>query len=131
MGEPIKLPPVSWKGIDYTYNNLSSLASVKVLWNKVTDGMKKEHGVTYIGVKERQDDGDILELGLYKVLYRVVAHHKVTARNGNIYIIVRVDGSNITQFDIDAVKVGQTFKIKNRKSFKQLFSDFLIFKDNG
>ena len=130
MGEPIKLPPVSWNGIDYTYNNLSSLASVKVLWNKVTDGMKKEHGVTYIGVKERQDDGDILELGLYKILYRVIKHHKVTAKTGNIYIIVRVDGSNITQFDIDAVKVGQTFKIKNRKSFKQLFSDFLIFKNN-
>lgn len=131
MAEPIKLPPVSWKGIDPTYNNLSSLASVKVVWNTVTYPMYKKGGVTFIGVKERQDNGDILELGLYKTLYKVVQHYKVTSDKGNLYIIKRVDKTNITEFDIDAIRVGEKFKIKNRKSFKQLFGDFLTFKDNG
>lgn len=130
MAEPIKLPPVSWKGIDYTYNNLSSLASVKVLWNTVTFPMYKKGGVTFIGIKEFQDEGDILELGTFTTLYRVIKHHQMTYDKGNIYIIKRVDGSNITEFDIDAIKVGQKFRIKNRKSFKQLFNDFLIFKED-
>lgn len=131
MEEPIKLPPVSWKGIDPIYNNLSSFASVKMVWNTITGLMYKEHGQAYVGVKEFQDDGDILELGLYKTLYRVIKHHAMSPDKGNIYIIKRVDGANITQFDIDAVKVGQKFRIKNRKTYKQLFNDFLIFKDNG
>lgn len=131
MAEPIKLPPVSWKGINPTYNNLSSLASVKMVWNTVTYPMYKKGGVTFIGVKEYQDVGDILELGIYKTLYKVIQHYQMAYDKGNLYIIRRVDNTNITEFDLDAVKVGQKFKIKNRKSFKQLFGDFLIFKDNG
>jgi hypothetical protein len=130
MGEPIKLPPVSWKGIDYTYNNLSSFASVKMLWNTVTYPMHKKHSVTFIGLKEFQDEGDILELGIHKILYRVIKHHQMTYDKGNLYIIKRVDNSSITEFDTKSVKVGQKFRVKNRKSFDQLFSDFLIFKDH-
>ena len=50
-------------------------------------------------------------------------------KGGNIYEIVRVDNASITNFDIDATKKGQKVKIKNRKSFQQMFNDFLIFDE--
>ena len=116
-------------GFDLSFNNLETLASVKMVINIVTFPIFKVKRKSFIGLKERMDDGDIIEAGLFKKLYRIIHHAKVDPYKGNIYQIERVDGASITQFDIDQVKVKQKVKVKNRKSFETLFNDFLIFDE--
>ena len=128
--EIIKFKADSRGGFDYSFNNLETLASVKMVINKVTFPIYKVKSTSYIGLKERMDDGDIIEVGLYKKLYRIIKHKAIDAKRGNIYQIKRVDGASITSFDIDAVKIGQKVKVKNRKSFQTMFNDFLIFDEN-
>lgn len=126
--EIIKFKADSRGGFDYSFNNLETLASVKMVINKVTFPIYKEKSAAYIGLKERMDDGDIIEVGLYKKLYRIIKHKAIDAKKGNIYQIKRVDGYSITNFDIDATKVGQRVRVKNRKSFQTMWNDFLIFE---
>ncbi len=118
-------------GFDYTFNNLETLASVKMIWNETTTAIFKENGIAYIGMKECLDNGDIIELGTFKVLYRVVHHKKVDVKLGNIYQIVRIDKSTITAFDIDNTFPKQRVRIKNRKSFETIFKDFEIYNNDN
>jgi len=114
-------------GFDYSFNNLETLASVKMVWNVVTRPIFKERSRAFIGLKEFMDDGDVIQVGIYDKLYRIVKFEKMDPKGGNLYEIHRVDNANITDFDIDATKKGQKVKIKNRKSYEQMFNDFLIF----
>jgi len=115
-------------GVDKSFNNLEALSSVKMVINKITLPIFKIRGKAFIGLKERMDDGDIIEAGLYKVLYRILHHEKVS-HEGNIYWIERVDAASITSFDITQTKKDQKVIIKNRKSFEQMFKDFEIYND--
>ncbi len=115
-------------GVDKSFNNLEALSSVKMVINKITLPIFKKRTKSFIGLKERMDDGDIIEAGLYKVLYRILHHEKVSS-DGNIYLIERVDCTNITSFDIDQTKKNQKVLVKNRKSFEQIFKDFEIYND--
>lgn len=115
-------------GFDYSFNNLESLSSVKILYTHVTTPIFKKGRESFIGVKEFLDDRDVIEVGLYDKLYRVVKMKLRGGKGGNIYQIKREDNASITNFDIDATKVGQVVKIKNRKSYKQLFEDFDIYQ---
>lgn len=115
-------------GVDKSFNNLETLSSVKMVINKITLPIYKHRSSSYIGLKERMDDGDIIQAGLYKVLYRILHHQKVSS-DGNIYLIERVDGANITSFDIGQTKKGQNVLVKNRKSFDTIFKDFEIYND--
>lgn len=126
----IKFKAHSRGGFDLSFNNLEMLSSVKMVINKVTAVIYKEKFISYIGLRERMDNGDVIAVGHYKVLYKIISHKAVTTKKGNIYRIKRVDGSNITQFDIDAVEVGQKVLVTNRKTFRQIFDDFLIFDEN-
>jgi hypothetical protein len=114
-------------GFDYSFNNLEMLSSVKMVWNTITKPIFKERSRAFIGLKEFMDDGDVIQAGIYDKLYRIVKFEKMDPKGGNIYEIHRVDNASITEFDIDATKKGQKVKIKNRKSFQQMFNDFLIF----
>jgi hypothetical protein len=127
--EKIILKAQNRGGFDMSFNNLESFSSVKIVINEITFPIFKEKRTALVGVKEFLDDRDVIELGIYKKLYRVVRLHRRDIKKGNIYQIKRVDGASITQFDIDATAKGQKFKIKNRKSYKQLFEDFDLFKE--
>ena len=108
------------------FNNLEMLSSVKMVINEITKPIYKERSKSFIGLKEYMDDGDVIEAGDFKKLYRILRHASQD-HNGNVYRIERVDGGNITNFDIEATRKGQKVRVVNRKSFETIFNDFLIF----
>jgi hypothetical protein len=109
-------------GVDKSVSDYSMLASVKVLWTVVTAPMFKKGALAFIGVKERLDDGDIIQVGALALKYRVVKQHKFPRIQGNVYRIKRVDGYNITSLDIEATQKGQKVKILNRRNFISPYS---------
>lgn len=129
MSDNIKFKSHSRGGFDYSFNNMEMFSSVKMIWNVTTSKIFKKNGATYVGMKEFLDDNDIIELGTFRLLYRVVKRVNMHIPKGVPYQIERVDGEMVTQFDIDASKEGQRVRIKNRKSYKQMFEDFTIFEE--
>lgn len=115
----IKSEPL--RRINYTYSDLYDVASVPVKRTVVTKLMTKVKLVTYLGVKERLNDGDVIRVGNLGICYRVKKHHKATDKNGNIYVLKRLDNAFVTSLDINAIKLGDKVEILNRESFEQLF----------
>ncbi len=130
MSSELNFKSHSRGGFDYSFNNLEMLSSVKMIWNVTASQIFKKNKQAYVGMKEFLDDNDIIELGTFRLLYRVLRRVQWYGKEkGYIYSIERVDGELITQFDIDASKVGQRVRVKNRKSFDQLFDDFKIYEE--
>lgn len=115
----IKVDPI--RQINYTDSDLFALHSVPVKRTVVTKAMSKVSLITYLGTKEKLNDNDVIRVGNLGMCYRVKKYHKMTDRDGNIYIVTRVDKASITSLDIDAIKKGDNVEILNRESFEQLF----------
>jgi len=124
--ENIKFKADSRGGFQLHFNNLEMLSSVKMVINEITKPIYKERSKSVIVLIEYMDDGDVIEAGDFKKLYRILRHTSQD-HNGNVYRIERVDGGNITNFDIEATRKGQKVRVVNRKSFETIFNDFLIF----
>lgn len=128
-GEKVVIPKAGKRGgFDMSFNNLETFTSVKIRRTKVTGPLHHVKSSYFITIKDRLQVRDVLQLGDFEVLYRVIAFPKVTPKGG-LYRILRVDGANITQHDIDAIKVGSVAIIKNRKSYEKIFEDFSIFNE--
>lgn len=111
-----------WRRINYTYSDLYAVNTVPVKRTVVTQLMTKVHLITYLGTKERLNDGDVIRVGNLGICYRVKKHHKVSDVGGNIYVLKRMDGAFVTSLDINAIKLGDVVEILNRESFEQLFN---------
>ncbi len=119
MDKPIRLSRPGY--VDMIVNDFSLLSSVKIAITKIVLPMYKEGKHTYIVVKDQLDVRDIIELGDYSILYRAMHLKKLNPRGGYVYRIKRVDGFNITSQDIQGTHIGGKVKIKNRRSFQQMF----------
>ena len=128
-GDKIIMRSNRLQGVQKSFNNLEMVSSVRVGVTKLTSKIFKEKGISYIGTRESLSVGDVIQVGNFSILYKVVKHHKKTDDKGNIYRIKRVDGFNITSLDIDGTKVGQKVIIKNRRSYQDIFNDFGDFNE--
>lgn len=109
-------------GVDLSVLDLRLVSSVKVGITKVTKPIYKVGKLTYIGVKEKLDNGDVIQVGNRALLYKVRRHKKADDKYWNIYEIKRIDGSFTTSLDMEATKVGQKVRIVSRQSFEQIFN---------
>lgn len=128
-GDKIIMRSNRLQGVQKSFNNLEMVSSVRVGVTKLTSKIFKEKGISYIGTRESLSVGDVIQVGNFSILYKVVKYHKKTDDKGNIYRIKRVDGFNITSLDIDGTKVGQKVIIKNRRSYQDIFNDFGDFNE--
>ena len=97
------------------------LCTVPVGWTVVTKAIYREQWGFFIGIKERLNVLDVLEIGSHKEHYKVVKFAKVTDYDGNIYKIVRTDGNKITSVDLELIKLGDKVRVSTRRSFQHKF----------
>lgn len=121
--EPIVLKTDRLDGVDMSVSDISMLSAVKVVVTNCTEPIFKIKTQSFIGTKERLDDGDVIQVGDLGIKYRVIKNLRMRGKTGNIYRIKRVDGFAITSLDINATRKGQRVKIVNRKSYKQIFEE--------
>lgn len=113
----------SLPGIDLALHDLKQTASVRVLLTKVVEKMYKKQGISYIGIKEGAESGEVIQTGNLGIKYRIIGlTKKVLPQGGYRYRVKRVDGFNITQLDIDAISVGDKVKFKSRRTFLELIN---------
>lgn len=84
--------------------------------------MYKVGRFTYIGTKEKLDNGDVIQVGNLGLKYKVRKLKKMDDRYWHIYEIKRIDGNLTTGLDINATKVGQKVLIVSRQTFQQIFN---------
>ena len=128
-GDKIIMRSNRLQGVQKSFNNLEMVSSVRVTVTKLTSKIFKEKGIAYIGTRESLSVGDVIQVGNFSILYKVVKHQSKTDDKGNVYRIKRVDGFNITGLDIDGTEVGQKVIIKNRRSYQDIFNDFGDFNE--
>lgn len=108
-------------GVDKSIIDFDILGSVKVTNTKVVSPLYKEKGKAYIGIKDALLPNEKIKLGAAGILYFVKSlAKKVLSSGGYLYEIKRVDGANITQFDIDQIQIGSKVKITTRRTFNQM-----------
>ena len=128
-GDKIIMRSNRLQGVQKSFNNLEMVSSVRVTVTKLTSKIFKKKGIAYIGTREPLSVGDVIQVGNFSILYKVVKHQSKTEDKGNVYRIKRVDGFNITGLDIDGTEVGQKVIIKNRRSYQDIFNDFGDFNE--
>lgn len=120
--DKIIIKRVRLEGEDLSLIDFRQVASVPMSVIKVTGPMFNTGTQYFITLSEGLEPGDIVQLGNYGIKYKIVKFSKMTVK-GRLYRIIRVDGYNITQFDIDGVSIGQKARVVSRKSFTQLFEE--------
>ena len=118
--------PAGRGGFDMSFNNLETFTSVKIKRTSVTGKMYNKFSSYFVTIKDRVNEGEVLQMGVFKYLYKVVKVVKITTK-GPLLKVKRLDGVNMTQHDIDSINLDSVVIIKNRKSFDKLFEDFSIF----
>ena len=114
---------LSLPGIPLHLHDVMQVSTVRVHITKVVEKMYKKHGITYIGIKEGAESGEVIQTGNLGLKYRIIGlTKKVLPIGGYRYRIKRIDGANITQLDIDAVSVGDKVKFKSRRTFIELMN---------
>ena len=121
MSEDIILRTERLEGVDKTLFAYEQFQSVPIVKTKVTIPMYKSENILLIGTKEKLNVDEVIEVGDYKIKYRVVSFRKMTIKGG-LYRIKRVDGANATQLDLDGATKGKKVTILNRNTdyFKRL-----------
>lgn len=100
-------------------SDFTQVHTVAVAWAKVTKKMYKKYKQGFIGLSERLNKGEIIQVGNLGLKYRVIKLTQYTEREGFIHRIKRVDDASITLTDLNAIKVGGKVRITNRRSFDQ------------
>lgn len=110
--------------IDYGFNDLTDLASVKIRYTKLTVPMYKVKTASYIGLWHILTKGEVIKVGPLKKTYKIKYIEKnAHPKKGFIYRIERTDCAPITALDLDnANEEDLTIEITNRQSFEQLFN---------
>lgn len=106
-------------GVDMSISDFTQVHTVTVVWTSVTKKMYKKYKQTFIGIKEKLNEGEVIRVGSLGLLYRVIKLTQYTDTEGFIHRVQRVDGASTTATDIDAIEVGDKVKITNRRSFQQ------------
>ena len=109
----------SLPGVDMSISDFTQVHTVTVAWTSVTKKMYKKYKQTFIGIKEKLNEGEVIRVGSLGILYRVIKLTEYTDKEGFIHRVQRVDGASTTATDIEAIKVGDKVKITNRRSFEQ------------
>ncbi len=108
------------EGGDKSLIDYDILGSVKVIKTEVVKPLHKVKAKAYIGTKEPLLPKEVIQVGNLNLLYRVIELTKKLPTGGNLHRVKRVDGYNITQTDIDAIKIKDTVRIKSRRTYNQL-----------
>lgn len=109
-------------GVDKSVSDYSMLASVKVTWTIVTEKMFKKGKFAYIGLRDRVGENEIIQVGSSGIKYRVIKAVRFPGKKGNIVMLKRIDGFNVTSVDINATSVGKKARIVSRKNFVSPYS---------
>lgn len=120
--DKIIIKRVRLEGQDLSLIDFRQVASVPMSVIKVSGPMFKKGLQTFITLAEGVEPGDIIQVGNYGIKYKIVKFAKMTVK-GRLFRVIRVDGFNITQHDIDGIKIGQKARVVSRKSFTQLFEE--------
>lgn len=100
----------------------SCISAVPYTATKTTTGMFKKGIYGCVGFRDAVEDGEIVQLGFFKIKYKVFGNSFfVRGSKAKYYRLRRVDGNSITTQDISGIESGQNVRIVSRKTFKQLF----------
>lgn len=109
-------------GVDLSLIDISMLSAVKVIYTKVVAPMYKKGHYGYIALKDRLDDGDVIKVGDFGMLYRSLKQERFSPEGGILHKVKRVDNFNITSHDLNGIHKGDTARITNRRSYDQIFA---------
>lgn len=110
----------SFDGVDLAFFDFLQVHHSPILVTKVTKQMWVKNLKTYIGIKENMMTGEVIRIGKLQLSYKVM---KVLPKekNGNVYMIRRVDDNATTQLDIDNAKKDSKVKRMSLRTFKDQF----------
>lgn len=117
-------------GVDLTIADLTPVHTVRVCVTKVVEGILKKGHQSYITLKDQLLPKEIIQVGDYDILYKIVTLPKAHRKGGWTHKIIRVDGYNITQHDINGTREKQRVLIKSRESFQQIFARANFYPDS-
>jgi hypothetical protein len=120
--EKVILKRSALPGVDMSIVDLELVSTVKIRVTIVKKAIFKIKGKTFIGTRDQLDKMDVIQLGNFKLKYRVMKLEKMTDYDGYIYRIKRMDGNSTTNLDINATAIGQKVGIVNRPTFDSLFN---------
>jgi len=117
--DKIILKTSNWPGIDKSIIDFGYAFSEQVAVTKVVVPLYKKGHQAFIGLETSLLSGEIFQTGYngqkFKVIGGIVSY---VPTGGYIHRVKRVDGFNIVQIDMDAIKKGDKVRIKNRRSFR-------------
>ena len=123
MGDNNDCKEFNFPGVNLALLEIAgSTSSVRVVVTKVVTPLYKKGPYAYISLKDRLDDGEVIRVGAYEIHYRSKGQKRGKPDGGILHRVVRVDGENITQHDIDGIKKGDTAFITNRRTYTQIFN---------
>lgn len=115
--EKIILKTDRLEGVDKSIYDYTQLQTVPIVQTRVSKSMYKRGRHTFLGIKERTNVGDVIRVGDFRILYRVIKLVRMEV-HGGIYKILRVDGSNTTQLDLDGARKGKrVVNLRMKESF--------------
>ena len=98
-------------GVDKSIYDYTQVHTVPIVRATITKQMFKKGKNTYIGLNERVVQGQYIRVNNSRIVYRVMKVERLDPHYKNIYKILRSDGSNIVQLDIDAAMKGSKVSI--------------------
>lgn len=111
----------SLPGVDMSIKNFELLGSILPTWTYVTKPIWKKLRVTYIGIKQHIQEGDVIQVGKLGTMFRVIKLIKVEGtmrgKGGKIYRIKRADNNLTTDTDIENVSKGDSVRVMGRQNF--------------
>lgn len=109
--EKIILKTDRLEGVDKSIYDYTQIHTVPIVVTKITKSMYKKGKSTFIGLQERVIEGEVIKVNASQITYRIMKAVKLDPHYGAIYKLLRTDGSNIVQLDLDAAMKGNKVKI--------------------
>ena len=109
-------------GIDKSIFDHSYAFSTPIAWAKVTIDSYKKGAISYVGLDQNLNVGDIIQPTNTNSTYKVVKFQKIVKKD-RIYKIVRTDGYPLVALDLDKLVKGRKLKIKNRAGIRERFNE--------
>lgn len=109
-------------GVDKALVDFEVVSTTPICMTRVLTNMFREKSRVYIGLTERIMAGEVVQIGQFKIKYKIVKGITgyLSKPKGYLYQIRRADGNIITDTDINAVEVGKFAIIKSRRGTNQI-----------
>jgi hypothetical protein len=101
--------------IDMVYNGDHNF----LMKTKVVKQLFQKQNISFIGVKNPLQVGEVIEVGDLSLSYKIVSFKEMLPQGGFVYRVKRTDGSVIGQTDINNAPKGAKVRMKSRRSIKQ------------